>query len=360
MYLTGKPALSKARSIEHNALQAVDGYLGTEFDTAALHGLSGIGRRGGYNDFLRVYWFGRRAQSLIGVTGTRDSIRKILRGDRSASEELTAIHLLRDGHRDTELELSPPTFVGDRTKQPDFRIRKKGDPWVYVEVTQLNRSVASARVTDLLQRLGEGVMDIDRPFILEVVLDREPAESEIDALVYEARLECEREAGTTRELAGLGRLLVKTGDVSVVVPSVESDTVPRMTLARSLLGPVAPNRQAIIRVPFRDERAEDVLANEAKQLPKNECGLVMVNVNLQPTAFEHWSKRIPERFASGNHTRVAGVLLFMHATQASTRGLVWFPHVRFMPNPHARVPIAPWVTAEFERIRADARALASM
>ena len=106
-----------------------------------------------------------------------------------------------------------------------------------------------------------------------------------------------------------------------------------MALARAIVGHGTANRQVLVRVPFQDRRAEDVLRDEARQLPKGECGLVMVNVNSQPTAFEYWSRRIPERFGGKQHTRVAGVIRFMHATQLAPKGLVWLPHVRLIPNP---------------------------
>jgi hypothetical protein len=211
----------------------------------------------------------------------------------------------------------------------------------------------------MLERVANDVMNIDRPFLLEVILNREPTDAEVDQVVEASNEECSREAGSTRDMGDLGRILVKTGEPSIVVPSVvNDDAMPRMALARALVGPSALNRQVIVRVPFQDQRAEDILRGEARQLPKGECGLIMVNVNSQPTAFEYWSQRIPQRFSGNQHTRVAGVILFMHATQLGPRGLVWIPHVRVIPNPNAAVPLPLWITAEVDRIRADARNLA--
>jgi hypothetical protein len=62
-----------------------------------------------------------------------------------------------------------------------------------------------------------------------------------------------------------------------------------MSIAKSVVGPGQPNRQILVRAPFADLRAETVLTADAKQLPRQEPGLVMVDVAAQPTAFESWA-----------------------------------------------------------------------
>jgi hypothetical protein len=69
----------------------------------------------------------------------------------------------------------------------------------------------------------------------------------------------------------------------------------------------------------------------------------MVIVNSHPTAFESWSERIPQRFTPGQHTRVAAVILFMHATSPSEHGLIWVPYLKLIPNPYAAVPLPTWI-----------------
>ena len=332
--------------------------LGSEIDQTMFGGLHGIGRRGGFSEFLRVYWFGRRAASLRGAIGARELLRKVLAGESPAGEEATSAHLLRARHRDTRLEFEPPTVVGSKTKHPDFRIRKAGEPWTYVEVTTLGRSRDSSRVADAIQRIAESVSGIERAFVLEIILNREPTVDDATRLASLAQEICKLPDGEARPIGDLGVILTKGGDVRVVAPSVEgpADTVPRMAAARSVIGPYGLNRQILIRVPFQDERAEDVLRKEAKQLPKGECGLIMVNVNSQPSAFKYWSARIPERFGPNHLTRVAGVILYMHAMQHSARGLDWISYMKLIPNPHAAVPLPNWIIAEVDRIRAETRA----
>ena len=226
-----------------------------------------------------------------------------------------------------------------------------------VEVTALNESTASAQTMALLQRIAERVMTISAPFLLEVLLNRDPVgASEEEQLITIAETASREAQGRQRDVGDLGSILVKAGDPQVVVPSLlESDNRPRMAVARALIGPGQLNRQMIARVPFQDQRAEEILRIEARQLPRNECGIVMVNVNRQPSAFESWSLRVPERFAGGQHTRIAAVVLFMHATMATNNGLMWLPFLRVIQNPRATKPLPRWIVETLEAIRADTR-----
>ena len=200
------------------------------------------------------------------------------------------------------------------------------------------------------------MMAVDRPFVLEIILNREPTVEEAEAIVYEASGACGMGEGHRVTVADVASILVKSGDPSVVVPSlIPDDNRPRMAISRAVLGPGMSNRQLIARVPFADERAEAILRDKARQLPKNECGLVMVNVNSQPTAFESWSERIPQRFTPEQHTRVAAVILFMHATSPSKHGLIWVPYVKLISNPYASVPIPTWIRDRINGIREKTR-----
>ncbi len=332
--------------------------LGQQLDLRAFAQFPDVGRRGGYSQFLRVYWFGARMASITGAVGADDLIPRVIAGDVDASEEAAAIHLLRSRNLATDLEIEPSVKVRAADKKPDFRIRLNEAPWVYVEVSKLHESKASNRVQELLRRIADSVMAIESPFLLELILNREPVADEEQAIVTRAIAACNEPDGHRIDITDVASILVKSGDPRVVVPSLTpGDNQPRMAISRGFLSPGGPNRQLIARVPFADERAEVILRREAKQLPGDECGLLMVNVNSQPSAFESWSKRVPERFEGDQHTRVAGVLLFMHATTLSDRGLVWVPHVRLIPNPHAAVPLPSWIVDRVSRIREETRSV---
>ena len=333
--------------------------LGQQIDTTLFPSFAGIGRRGGYSEFLRVYWFGIRMASILGAKGADALISRVIANDPDASEEATAIYLLRSWEPEADLEIEPDVKVGQKDKKPDFRIQKDRGPWVYVEVTKLHSSNASIRVQELLARIAEHMMAVERPFLLEIILNREPTSEEEEAILNDAIKACDASDGHEVRVTDIASILVKSGDPRVVVPSLTpDDNRPRMAISNAIVGPDRPNRQLLARVPFADERAEDILRREARQLPPKECGLLMVNVNSQPTAFESWSQRVPERLTPGQHTRVAGVILFMHATSPAQQGLVWVPYLRLIPNANAAVPVPSWITEAVRGTREKARRLA--
>jgi len=229
--------------------------LGPKLDPALLPPAAGIGARGGYSEFLRVYWFGIRMASILGAKGTGDLIARMIAGDADANEEASAIHLLRSRQADTDLEIEPEVRVGTKDRRPDFRIRKREEPWVYVEVTKLHGSTASSRVQQLLARIADGVMVIERPFVIEILLNREPTDEEEQTILTGAIAACDAAQGHRLDIADVASILVKAGDPRVVVPSlIADDHRPRMAISKGIAGPGAANRQLVARIPFANER----------------------------------------------------------------------------------------------------------
>jgi len=229
---------------------------------------------------------------------------------------------------------------------------------MYVGVICLKRSMATATPQEALNRIAGQVISVLQPFLLEIVFWRDPTKSEEDELVKKATEACKAADGTRHDVGDLASIMVKSGDPALVVPSIlPQDDRTRMSLSQSIVGPGQPNRQIVVRAPFADQRAEDILTSEAKQLPKNGAGLVMVDVSGQPTAFESWAKLVPRRFTQTQHTRVGGVLLFMVATTITVRGLALLPYLKLISNPHACMAVPDWVTTVIEETRAETRRL---
>lgn len=316
------------------------------------------GERWGFFAMWPVYWLGVRLPSIAAAPGVAQLLAKLKCADPAADSELTAIHILRSPDLRREIEIEPQVSVGGGLRRPDFRIQQAPSPPVYIEVTQLNRSTASDKATNLIRRIAAAVMAVEKPFVLEALLARDLTEAEESETASRAREACELAAGGLVHVGDYAIVLVKSGDPSVAVPTVlPDDRIPRAAIAMMLAGPGVQGRQIIVRVPSSDQRAEDVLSAEAKQLPGGECGLVMVDVTKQPTAFESWSKLIPPRFTPSQHTRVAGVLLFSCATTLTNEGLRVLTYLKLLPNRHARVPLPSWVTDLVEGVRAENRRL---
>jgi hypothetical protein len=320
--------------------------------------ISGGGRQWGFMPFFRVYDFGRRVEAVFGAAGAETLLTRLSQHDRAAESELAAIYLLRSQCQETLVEIGLEVEVGDRLRRPDFRIRHKTGPWTYVEVTQLNRSVASDRTQSALRRIADQVITIPHPFVLEVVFWRDPTEAEENELVRQACEASQVADGGRRDLGDFASLMVKSGDPALVVPSIlPEDDGTRMAFAQTLSAPGEPSRQILVRAPFADQRAEVVLTAEARQLPKAESGLVMVDVAGQPSAFESWANLIPRRFTRTQHTRVGGVLLFMTAMTVTALGMKCIPYLKLILNPHAANPTPAWITIFVEERRAETQRL---
>jgi hypothetical protein len=271
-----------------------------------------------------------------------------------ADSELEAAHLFRSRRAETGIEFGPSIIVGTRNRKPDFRIRQKSEAWTFVEVTQLNDSTASESTQVTIERIASQVVAIQQPFILEIIFWRDPLDGEEDDLVRRACVACQASAGVRHDVGDLASLIAKSGDTTVFIPSIiPDDNKARMSIARSIGGPGEPNRQIMVRVPFADQRAESVLRHEAKQLPKDEPGLVMVDVRRQMTAFESWSKLIPHRFTPSRHTRVGGILMFANTTAITQFGTRCVTLLKLIQNPHARFPLPSWITEVVMEVRAE-------
>jgi len=328
--------------------------LGREVDLGGSV-VPGIGRRGGFTEFLRVWWFGERVQFILGAVGSESLLDRLLTDDPSANAELTAIYLLRKGVPNTELEIAPPVAVGLRRRKPDFRIREQSDDWTYVEVTKLRESVASTRMQALLNQVTDRIISIMKEFLLELVFWRQPTDVEIETVLTRAAEACNSTDVERVDIDDVASVIVKSGNPAVVVPSSLGEDGTRMSAAKSIVGPDQPNRQIVVRAPFADERAEDVMTSEAKQLPKSNPGLIMVDVAKQPSAFESWSELVPQRFTPRLHTRVGGVLLFMFAMSPSADGILWLPYLKLIENPHAAKPLPHWIPEVINEKREGSR-----
>jgi hypothetical protein len=326
---------------------------GREWVLGTTHGPGGW-RRFGFAPFIRVYQFGTRIESLRDAHGAATLLARLARNEPGAESELAAIHLLRSKPSSTELEIAPEIRVGRRNRRPDFRIRRIENDWTYVEVTQLNRSEASERAQSVLDRIVSDIATINSSFLLEIVFWRDPIEDEEAALVRQAHEACQAADGERRDVGDLASILVKSGDANVLVPTFfPDDRQPKVALSRSLIGPGGHPRQVMARLPFTDQRAEAILTAEARQLPKDQSGLVIVDATAQPTAFESWSKLIPPRFTRKLHTRVAGLLLFGQAIMGTVSGLAWITTVRLMQNEYAAKPLAQWIIDVVEETRSE-------
>lgn len=260
---------------------------------------------------MHVFGMGLRLAALERIAEVEQLIEHVRRGDQNADAELTAIHLIRSSRPSAHFQLYPE--VGSR--KADFRVRNNDEPWTAVEVTQPTTSQEYQRVQNILRRLTDALSKMDCQFTLEALFRREPTEEEIGVLCDRLPDFCKLEVQKQVELAGeLGFLFLNQLPMGQLLERKipQLDDTPTIGLAMFAGGGPGggPHHQVLVRTPFTDERAEEILRDEARQLPEKGVGLIMVDVTYASGSFQAWESPIGRRFQPTIHTGVSAVCLF--------------------------------------------------
>jgi hypothetical protein len=295
---------------------------------------------------LHVVTTGQLLANLDSISGTDELIEKLRIHDASAFAELTALHLIRSQEPSSIIEVGPSDRVGDRNRRPDFRVRLGSEAWIYVEVTQPDIAEAQTRVQNVLNRIADLLQPIKKGFALEVFLRREPTNEDLEELVPAIQDVCVLEGHQSRDLPGLAILTLNASQPGLVVPLEHSGepNVPRLGCAKALSGLSEPHRHISVRMAYADDRAEDFLRKEAKQLPSDSPGLIMVQMSRAPGGFKSWEPVLRRRLQPTQHTRVSMVCLFGSGYQLTPEGEAWILETKLIPNPNARFPLSTWIT----------------
>jgi hypothetical protein len=300
----------------------------------------------GSDPVLTVVQMGGLLASLEGIPAVDTLMKKLRRGERAATAEATAIHLLRQHPSDSVVELEPTVPVAGRSdRKGDFRVRRNGDPWTYVEVSATDRNATEREVLRLLERLGEPVHSMSGSFALELFFRSLPGEDEVEAILGRVRdLDGRADSFSEEVPEGLGTFVYDpTGDPTDVSPRVLNEPY-RPGLGRAAVvhreGEV---RSISVRLPYADNRGRKKLGKESLQLPRNDPGLVMIDTAGAPGSRHSWEPAI--RGDLHNHTRVSAVCLFRWASMPRD-DLAEFVSVtgRLIVNPSARRTLPSWIT----------------
>lgn len=308
--------------------------------------------RGAY-PVLTVVKMGALLTSLEGIPDIDALIGKLRRGERAATAEATAIHLLRQHPPDSEVELEPVVPVAGRPdKKVDFRVRRNSDPWTYVEVSATDKTATEREAVQLLKQLAAPIHSMSGSFALELFFHNLPDEVEVEVILRRVRDLDGRAQSLSEELPeGLGILLYDTDrhpvDVSPRIPNEpyrpglgRADVVHRDGEVRSIT----------VQLPYADTRAAKKLGKESLQLPKNDRGLVMIDVAGAPGSHHSWEPAIRDDLH--DHTRVGAVCLFAWASLPRDDLAEFFSVVgRLIVNPSARRALPSWIIERLAALR---------
>ena len=290
-----------------SAFDCVEKHLGAGWLAARHHKGSGI------VPTIGVAFIGECLAAIEDLQGFESLAEKVRRNDTSALSEMEAVRLFRL-MGDVEIELEPTLPVGAATKKPDFRARRADERWTYIEVTHPDVSDSAVAAQKLLLRL-QGVAAIRREFSMEIFLRREPTTTEEQTILAAATGLADAERIETIDLPQLALITKQPFIGPIVTPldhSGEDNKCPRFGAATAVCGGdgTEPQRIVSVRMPFSDDRADAFLKREAKQLSKNELGLIMMDMKATRSGMKSWVALLRRRFQPHIHTRVGGVCLF--------------------------------------------------
>jgi hypothetical protein len=297
---------------------------------------------------LNVVAMGQRLAYIENLPNNGTLIERLRKGEAAAHAELRAICVLSVASR-PEIELYPTALVGKSERVPDFRARRSdAKPWTFVEVTQPDTSEEHEDLAAQAHSVVNLVEKIKRPFALEIFLRREPDDFTAFRDHVEACCLASPDSNITvkQELTdGLGLMIFNEYPAGQVVTGDHGETVlvPRLGFSRGIFGSDEPSRHIVLRVPYSDERAERFVSREARQLPNDSPGLIMIEVAHAPGAYRSWEPLIARRLRPDMNTRVGGICLFSSRQMLTDNGATVLDKTKLVLNPHAPIKLPEWV-----------------
>jgi hypothetical protein len=305
----------------------------------------------GLQSTLRIISLGQMFLAVGRPAGSGALLEKIRKRKIDAWAELCGMYLLSSDKPDITVEVEPEVTVGSRRRRPDFRVRSGDEPWTYVEVTLASRnSAAQKAILGSLDRLIHLVDSCTGSYALEVFLKREPGDQELDLIESLIREQHAAMGQAEAELpSGLGTLYWNQYPPGFVTLDDHGEPyTPRLGATAAALHN-GEHRHILVRWPFTDMRAEDMLTAEARQLPRDAPGIVMIQTSGAVGAMKTWRAIIERRFQPRMHTRVSAVCLFTSSVQSPDSGGHWLPECKLILNSHARSPLPDWIANQLKR-----------
>jgi hypothetical protein len=230
------------------------------------------------------------------------------------------------------VELAPP--IG--TTVPDFRFRADST-WVYCEVSGRRISEPQKRTDAILSKAATVAADAVPGRHGKLSILKEVTDQELAAILSSVpRTETPSQVAVT-DFARFytDDLVSAVSDVDLIATVVP---VPRQfaTNLRTHNGQVIAKGTACTCIS--DMAAQDILEQEAAQLPRNHPGLIWLDVSTVNEANLDWPPLIQRRFQPNINTRISGAIL--SSTAASSDGKIETSWTLLL-NPYARCPIPP-------------------
>jgi hypothetical protein len=300
---------------------------------------------------LAVVSVGQQLRLVEGSHGIEQLVDRLRRGDRSAFAELHAVSLCITADQNIEVEFE--VSAADETHKPDFRLRQPDLEWVYVEVAAPDTSVAEENARLIIQRVSTVISAAQVGTALDVSFHRDPIPEEVEVVVAEmARLAGNGTSGT-HTVSGLASIAINMSPpANLVLHDDGEPEMPRLGLAyfEAQAGQPAHKRVSV-RYPFADDRAEAFLTQEARQLPREGIGVIMLNVSEAVGGFKSWRPLLLRRLQPRIHTRVGAICLFQAGSESTPSGEAIISQTSYIQNVHAKRVVPSWLEGALRRFQ---------
>jgi hypothetical protein len=273
-------------------------------------------------------------------------IAKLRSGDSYAWAELAALHAICTGDQALDIELEPDADVKGRLRKPDFRVRRSGDDWTYVEVSRPSTSQERERIAAIMDQIVGLLSAVEDRYTLEVYLRREPTSNEITTIIERGEYLAKQAGEQTEALPDdLGLLVTNDTKPGQISPKERDpgNPSPIIGMSRGVVANGVPERHVVVRLAYSDDRAEFFLKAEARQLPTENPGLIVLETTETRGSERDWIAVFARRLHPGQHTRVGGILLISGGIESSAGGSLWKQYSRGIINPHAAIPLPEWI-----------------
>ena len=311
------------------------------------------GKIAGFVPTLAVVATGRALAVIEGRPSAQQLIDRLKVADRAAFAELKAMYLCCSGLQ-VDLEIEPGLQVGSRARKPDFRVRSAGSPWTYVEVAAPDIAEAREQAEAVMNELASIFPNIPENTAVDLFLRRDVTEAEVESLKVEmTRLGAEGVVGDYD--VGFGVISVNMSHPSMMVPREfgEEPYTPRLGLARAQgQGGSPATKRVSVRYPYSDERAEEFLTREARQLSRDQPGLIMLSLSSSPGSFKTWRPLLVRRLQPTIHTRVSAICPFTTGIETTPAGQDSITHTSLIDNAYALNRLPEWLRNSLNRFAA--------
>ncbi len=237
-----------------------------------------------------------------------------------------------------DLELFPPI----PSRVPDARIRITPEqPWTYLEVSQRAISRLRNDAESVMLRISEKAAD-SRPGVhSKVAILRQPAEHELERILsWLASL-----PASGSRLGDLAILYLEPFETAVDTNDVLYYHVPQPCLFTTWLASSMPPKKATVCICIKDTGAEQMLKDEAKQLPPSQPSIIILDTSSVIGDIASWEPLIRRRFQPRINTRIGTVVLTRCYNAAAGRQA----ESKVLVNPYAKIPIDPEIVRRLER-----------